>query len=263
MDWVGLMSTDPENGYFNIIDQIGIESFNMRMLDDPDATLFVIAPNSGTVAGAAVALIDSIIQYFRKKTANHQLTHRLLLELDEVCNSCPLPALLNYVGESAGLGVNLMATVQASSHFDVSTDPNTLTHCVISSPERSSSTGHTNATCSNKHPTGSAWPHAAASHTSPTRAAARRPPNSAPPLTGKISCLRTEKKPNCCAAAPPVNGSTSETGATSCRSGIALSSNAFASGLCEHECGETSAATNSRRWRGTERWRARVRLRAL
>ena len=69
--------------------------------------------------GAAVALIDSIIQYFRKKTANHQLTHRLLLELDEVCNSCPLPALLNYVGESAGLGVNLMATVQASSHFDV------------------------------------------------------------------------------------------------------------------------------------------------
>ena len=89
------------------------------MLDDPDATLFVIAPNSGTVAGAAVALIDSIIQYFRKKTPTHQLTHRLLLELDEVCNSCPLPALLNYVGESAGLGVNLMATVQASSHFDV------------------------------------------------------------------------------------------------------------------------------------------------
>ena len=29
------------------------------MLNDPDATLFVITPNSGTVAGAAVALIDS------------------------------------------------------------------------------------------------------------------------------------------------------------------------------------------------------------
>jgi type IV secretory pathway TraG/TraD family ATPase VirD4 len=84
-----------------------------------DATLFVLAPNTGTVAGAAVALIDSIMQYFRKKTANHRLTHRLLLELDEVCNSCPLPALLNYVGESAGLGVNILATVQASSHFDV------------------------------------------------------------------------------------------------------------------------------------------------
>jgi Type IV secretory system Conjugative DNA transfer len=118
--WIrlGLMSTDPES-QLDPIDAISIGSFDVTMLDDPEATLFVIAPNSGTVAGAAVALIDSIIQYFRKKTANHQLTHRLLLELDEVCNACPLPALLNYVGESAGLGVNIMATVQASSHFDV------------------------------------------------------------------------------------------------------------------------------------------------
>ncbi|MEN4466796.1 TraM recognition domain-containing protein [Mycolicibacterium conceptionense] len=101
------------------IEQLSIESFDVSMLDEPDASLFVIAPNTGTVAGAAVALIDSIIRHFRKRTAQHQMQHRLLLELDEVCNSCPLPALLNYVGESAGLGVNIMATVQASSHFDV------------------------------------------------------------------------------------------------------------------------------------------------
>jgi hypothetical protein len=100
-------------------DQLSLDSFDPDMLDDPDATLFVIAPNTGTVAGAAVSLIDSIIQRFRQKTANHQLTHRLLLELDEVCNSCPLPNLLTYIGESAGLGVNILATVQASSHFDV------------------------------------------------------------------------------------------------------------------------------------------------
>jgi hypothetical protein len=43
------------------------------------------------VAGAAVALIDSIIRHFRRKIANHQLTRRLLRELDEVCNACPLP----------------------------------------------------------------------------------------------------------------------------------------------------------------------------
>ncbi|WP_048891981.1 type IV secretory system conjugative DNA transfer family protein [Mycobacterium heckeshornense] len=118
--WIrlGLMASDPET-QLSTIDCLSIESFDVAMLDDPEATLFVIAPNTGTVAGAAVALIDSIVQYFRKKTANHLLTHRLLLELDEVCNSCPLPALLNYVGESAGLGVNIMATVQASSHFDV------------------------------------------------------------------------------------------------------------------------------------------------
>ena len=118
--WVrlGLSATDHLDR-LSAVDQLSIESFDISMLDEPDASLFVIAPNTGTVAGAAVALIDSIIRHFRKRTAQHQMDHRLLLELDEVCNSCPLPALLNYVGESAGLGVNIMATVQASSHFDV------------------------------------------------------------------------------------------------------------------------------------------------
>lgn len=118
--WVRLgLSTTAHLDGLSAIDQISIDAFDVTMLDDPEASLFVIAPNTGTVAGAAVALIDSIIRHFRKRTAQHQLEHRLLLELDEVCNSCPLPALLNYVGESAGLGVNIMATVQASSHFDV------------------------------------------------------------------------------------------------------------------------------------------------
>ncbi len=118
--WVRLALTNHDTDRpLDVIERLSIDTFDLAMLDEPDATLLVLAPNTGTVAGAAVALIDSIIQYFRKKTANHQLTHRLLLELDEVCNSCPLPALLNYVGESAGLGVNILATVQASSHFDV------------------------------------------------------------------------------------------------------------------------------------------------
>ncbi len=118
--WVRLGLSDAENAKtLSAVEQLSIESFDLGMLDEPDVTLFVLAPHTGTVAGAAVALIESIIRHFRRKTANHQLTHRLLLELDEVCNSCPLPDLLTYVGESAGLGVNILATVQASSHFDV------------------------------------------------------------------------------------------------------------------------------------------------
>ena len=118
--WLRLgLSADEGAPYLSAVDRIAVESFDVRMLDEPDATLFVIAPNTGSVAGAAVALIDSIVRHFRRKMANHQLTHRLLLELDEVCNACPLPDLLTYVGESAGLGVNILATVQASSHFDV------------------------------------------------------------------------------------------------------------------------------------------------
>jgi type IV secretory pathway TraG/TraD family ATPase VirD4 len=101
------------------VERLSIESFDLDMLDQPDATLFVLSPNTGTAAGAAVALIDSIIRRFRKKTANHQLDHRLLLELDEVANSAPLPNLLTMIGESAGLGCNILATVQATSHLDV------------------------------------------------------------------------------------------------------------------------------------------------
>lgn len=101
------------------VEQLDVHTFDFSLLDDPGATIFMIAPKHGTVAGVAVALIDSIIQHFRKKAANHQLTHRLLLQLDEVCNASPLPSLLDYCGESAGLGVNIQMTVQASSHFDV------------------------------------------------------------------------------------------------------------------------------------------------
>ena len=57
--------------------ELDVHTFDFAILDDPDATIFLIAPKHGTVAGVAVALIDSIIQYFRRKAANHQLTHRL------------------------------------------------------------------------------------------------------------------------------------------------------------------------------------------
>ena len=86
--WLRLgLSADENTGHLSAAERISIDSFDVRMLDEPDATLLVIAPNEGTVAGAAVALIDSIVRYFRRKMANHQLTHRLLLELDEVCNA--------------------------------------------------------------------------------------------------------------------------------------------------------------------------------
>ena len=49
------------------VEQLDVHTFDFTILDDPDATIFLIAPNHGTVAGVAVALIDSIIQHFRRK----------------------------------------------------------------------------------------------------------------------------------------------------------------------------------------------------
>jgi hypothetical protein len=74
---LGLSAADTINA-LSAAERLSIESSDLDMLDEPDATLFSMAPNTGTAAGAAVALIEAIIRRFRKKTANHQLDHRLL-----------------------------------------------------------------------------------------------------------------------------------------------------------------------------------------
>jgi type IV secretion system protein VirD4 len=93
------------------------EAFDPSFLDDPQATLFVLAPADGTVAGAAVTLLDSLVRRWREKTAMREQMHRLLMIIDELPNTAPIPALRRIVGEGRGLGINLMAAVQASSQL--------------------------------------------------------------------------------------------------------------------------------------------------
>lgn len=95
-----------------------IRVFDASFLDDPSATLFVLAPADGTVAGAAVTLIDSLIRRWRAKTSRNEQMHRLLLAIDELPNTAPLPDLRRIVGEGRGLGINLLAVVQASAQND-------------------------------------------------------------------------------------------------------------------------------------------------
>ncbi len=115
---LGLATQANDNRDVDPIQQLDIHNFDVRMLDDPQTTICVIAPHTGAVAGVAVALIDSIIRHFENKAANDELTEPLLLQLGEVCNSCPLPGLLNYVGAARGSGIRIQAEVQASSQFD-------------------------------------------------------------------------------------------------------------------------------------------------
>ncbi|MBN3458428.1 type IV secretory system conjugative DNA transfer family protein [Mycobacterium sp. DSM 3803] len=92
--------------------------FDPRFLDDPMATLFVLAPADGTVAGSAVTLLDSLVRRWRDKTSSHQQMERLLIVVDELPNTAPIPALRRIVGEGRGLGINFVAAVQASSQLD-------------------------------------------------------------------------------------------------------------------------------------------------
>jgi type IV secretion system protein VirD4 len=94
------------------------QPFDPSFLDDPAATLFVLAPADGTVAGAAVTLLDSLVRRWRDKTAQREQMHRLLMVIDELPNTAPIPSLRRIVGEGRGLGINLLAAVQASCQLD-------------------------------------------------------------------------------------------------------------------------------------------------
>jgi hypothetical protein len=94
------------------------EAFDPRFLDDPQATLFVLAPADGAVAGAAVTLLDALVRRWREKTASRTPMERLLMIVDELPNTAPIPSLRRIVGEGRGLGINLVAAVQATSQLD-------------------------------------------------------------------------------------------------------------------------------------------------
>lgn len=94
------------------------EPFTADFLDDPTATLYVLSSPEGAIAGAAVTLLENLVKLWRAKTARKEMTHRLLMVIDEAANVAPMPALRRHVGEGRGLGVNLVLAVQASSQFD-------------------------------------------------------------------------------------------------------------------------------------------------
>lgn len=93
-------------------------AFDPTLLDNPQATLFVLAPADGTVAGAAVTLLDSLVRRWREKTSRREQMYRLLMVIDELPNTAPIPGLRRIVGEGRGLGINLLAAVQASCQLD-------------------------------------------------------------------------------------------------------------------------------------------------
>jgi TraM recognition site of TraD and TraG len=92
--------------------------FDDTFLDDPDATLFILASPEGSIAGAAVSLLEHLVRVWRAKTARKEMKHRLLLAIDEAVNLAPMPGLRRHVSEGRGLGVNLLVSVQTTSQFD-------------------------------------------------------------------------------------------------------------------------------------------------
>ena len=98
------------------VDQLSIIDASMSPCSMIPRRLVRHRPNTGTVAGA-VALIDSIIDTSASAPPSTSSNTGFCSNSTRCATPARYRPLLNYVGESAGLGVNIMATVQASSHF--------------------------------------------------------------------------------------------------------------------------------------------------
>lgn len=95
----------------------GEMAFTPDMLAHPRATLFMVAPATGVAAGAAVSAVDFISKRWRANQTEARKLPRVLLVVDELCNTMPWSKLPTVVTESRAMGINLLVAVQATSQF--------------------------------------------------------------------------------------------------------------------------------------------------
>lgn len=94
-----------------------LRAFTPDMLAHPKATLFMVAPATGVAAGAAVSAVDFISKRWRANQTEKTRLPRLLMVVDELCNTMPWPKLPTVVTESRAMGIHLLCAVQATSQF--------------------------------------------------------------------------------------------------------------------------------------------------
>ncbi|MGN0094850.1 MAG: type IV secretory system conjugative DNA transfer family protein [Corynebacterium sp.] len=87
------------------------------MLSHKSATLFIVAPATGVAAGAAVGCVDFISKRWRANQTEKERLPRLLMCVDELCNTMPWKKLPTVVTESRAMGIHLLVAVQATSQF--------------------------------------------------------------------------------------------------------------------------------------------------
>lgn len=102
-------------------------AFTPDLLAHPASTLFVVAPATGVAAGAAVSCIDFISKRWRANQTEKVKLPRLLMVVDELCNTMPWPKLPTVVTESRAMGIHLLCAVQATSQFSKRYGPEGMT----------------------------------------------------------------------------------------------------------------------------------------
>ncbi|WP_454793804.1 type IV secretory system conjugative DNA transfer family protein [Mycolicibacterium lutetiense] len=101
----------------------GLPVFDPMWLNNPEATLYILAEPEGGGVGAALPLVQHIVSMWRRKSSMDILEHNLLLAIDELTNTLPLPTLDVLVSEARGLGINMLVALQAAAQIAHRYDP--------------------------------------------------------------------------------------------------------------------------------------------
>lgn len=94
----------------------GAEPFTPEMLEDPSATLYLISPSSGSAAGAATSVIESVVEHWKLHSIVKGLP-KLSMVIDECPQICPIPRLGEHIGVMRGYGVHFTVAAQHSHQF--------------------------------------------------------------------------------------------------------------------------------------------------
>lgn len=95
----------------------GARPFTPDMLEDPAATLFMVAPAKGVAAAAAVGTVDAISNHWREGQTRPTPLPHMLVAVDELCNTLPWQALPVVVTEARAMGISVLAAVQSTKQF--------------------------------------------------------------------------------------------------------------------------------------------------
>lgn len=94
----------------------GDVAFSPEMLEDPSATFYLVSPSSGSAAGAATSVIESVVAHWTKHAVTKRLP-RVAMVIDECPQIAPLPRLREHVGLMRSYGVHFTVAAQHSSQF--------------------------------------------------------------------------------------------------------------------------------------------------
>ena len=90
--------------------------FTPELLEDPNATMYLVSPSSGGAAAAATSIVESIVAHWTQHSIRKSLP-KISMVIDECPQICPIPRLREHIGLMRSYGCWFTVAAQHSSQF--------------------------------------------------------------------------------------------------------------------------------------------------